>query len=44
MHSWRKYNGALIPDRPPHFEINDSREEILNFLKKKWYVFCTLGD
>ena len=40
MHSWRKYNGALIPDRPPHFEINDSREEILNFLKKSGMYFA----
>ena len=39
MHNWRKYNGALISDCPPHFEINDSREEILNFLKK---VVCIL--
>ena len=40
MHSWRKYNGALIPDRPPHFEINDSREQILNFLKKSGMYFA----
>ena len=28
-----------MPDCPPHFEINDSRREILNFLKK---VVCIL--
>jgi len=24
MTNWRKYNGALIPDQPPHIEIDDS--------------------
>ena len=24
MTNWRKYNGALIPDQPPHIEITDS--------------------
>ena len=24
MTNWKKYNGALIPDQPPHLEIDDS--------------------
>ena len=31
MTNWRKYNGALIPDEPPHIEINDSD----SLIKKK---------
>jgi hypothetical protein len=31
MTTWRKYNGALIPDQPPHIRINDSN----NLIKKK---------
>ena len=40
MNQWRKYNGALISDCPPHFEIKDSRKEILNFLKKSGMYFA----
>ena len=40
MNQWRKYNGALISDCPPHFEINDSRSDILNFLKKSGMYFA----
>ena len=31
MTKWRKYNGALIPDQPPHIEVNDSD----SLIKKK---------
>ena len=31
MTKWRKYNGALIPDQPPHIEIDDSD----SLIKKK---------
>ena len=31
MTNWRKYNGALIPDQPPHIEIDDS----VSLIKKK---------
>jgi hypothetical protein len=31
MTNWRKYNGALIPDQPPHVEIDDSD----SLIKKK---------
>jgi hypothetical protein len=31
MTNWRKYNGALIPDQPPHIEIDDSD----SLIKKK---------
>ena len=31
MTNWRKYNGALIPDQPPHLEIDDSE----SLIKKK---------
>ena len=40
MNQWRKYNGALISDCPPHCEIKDSRKEILNFLKKSGMYFA----
>ena len=29
MIKWRKYNGALIPQYPPHFEIEIEEEDIL---------------
>ena len=28
MTNWRKYNGALIPDQPPHIEIDDGNSLI----------------
>jgi hypothetical protein len=31
MTNWRKYNGVLIPDQPPHIEIDDSD----SLIKKK---------
>tara|TARA_Y100000385_G_C13071883_1_gene629453 strand:+ start:815 stop:1639 length:825 start_codon:yes stop_codon:yes gene_type:complete len=31
MTKWRKYNGALIPDQPPHIGVDDSN----NLIKKK---------
>jgi len=31
MTNWRKYNGALIPDQPPHLEIDNSE----SLIKKK---------
>lgn len=30
MTNWRKYNGVLIPDQPPHIEIDDSDGLIKN--------------
>ena len=34
MTLWRKYNGALIPDQPPHMLVNDSENVIAKKIKE----------
>ena len=34
MTLWRKYNGSLIPDQPPHILVNDSENVIAKKIKE----------
>jgi hypothetical protein len=34
MTLWRKYNGSLIPDQPPHILVDDSENVIAKKIKE----------
>lgn len=45
--NWKIYHNVLIPDVPPHYEINISQNEIKELMKKfKLYFirFCNERD
>ena len=34
MKNWKKYNGTLIPNNPPHFKVEESEKEIMELIKR----------
>ena len=40
MIKWRKYNGALIPQQPPHIEIEVDEQDIFQKIKEKKAYFA----
>ena len=40
MKYWRKYNGTIIPKRPPHVLVSDSEIEIKTFIKSESAFFA----
>jgi len=40
MINWRKYNGALIPDHPPHVDVKFDEEDILKKIRNKRAYFA----
>ena len=40
MKEWRKYNGAIIPNLPPHISVNNTEKEIKKFIKKSNAFFA----
>ena len=40
MVSWKKYNGALIPDQSPHINVTDSQKDIFKLVKSKNAFFA----
>ena len=40
MVNWRKYNGALIPQQPPHIEINADEKDILQRIENDKAYFA----
>ena len=40
MINWIKYNGALIPERPPHFKVDVNETEVLKSVVKEKVFFA----
>lgn len=40
MVNWRKYNGALIPQQPPHLEIEVEKQEVFREIEKEDAYFA----
>ena len=40
LENWRKYNGVILPNMPPHIEINDSIQSIQKYIKSNnvWFA------
>ena len=40
LENWRKYNGVILPNTPPHIEINDSTHSIRKYIKSNtaWFA------